>query len=68
MVGFDNFVDNGGYDYAGIYVWYFIKWYGFAKFLEIYWNECEWQGMIYDGFEKEAFQNYLRYASEHTEH
>lgn len=68
MVGFDNFVDNGWYDYAGIYVWYFIKRYGFAKFLEVYWNECERQGMIYDGFEKEALQNYLRYVSEHTEH
>ena len=68
LVGFDNFVDNGGYDYAGIYVWYFVKKYGLAKFLEVYREECEWQGMIYGGFEKEAIQNYLRYVSENTRH
>ena len=62
LIGFDNFVDEGGFDYAGIYVWYFVKKYGFAKFLEVYREECEWQGMIYDGFEKEAIQNYLRYV------
>lgn len=31
--------------------------FGFAKFLEVYREECEWQGMICDGFEKEAIQN-----------
>ena len=58
LVGFDNFVDNGGYDYAGIYVWYFIKKFGFDKFLEVYREECEWQGMIYDGFEAEAIREF----------
>ncbi len=61
LIGFDNFVDNGGYDYAGVYVWYFLKRYGSAKFLEVYRNECAWQEMIYDGFEQEAIKNYLRY-------
>lgn len=60
LIGFDNFVDNGGYDYAGIYVWYFVKQYGFEKFLEVYRGTYEWQGMIYDGFEKEAIYEYDR--------
>ena len=58
LVGFDNFVDNGGYDYAGIYVWHFIERFGFEKFLEVYCGECEWQGLIYDGFETEAIREF----------
>ena len=62
LVGFDNFADNQGYDYAGIYVWYFIKKFGFDKFIEIYCNKCEWQSMIYDGFEAEAIEGYIKYV------
>lgn len=58
LIGFDNFVDNGGYDYAGIYVWYFIQKYGFWKFLEVYRGECEWQILIYEGFEAEAIREF----------
>lgn len=58
LIGFDNFVDNGGYDYAGIYVWYFIKRFGFEKFLEAYCGECKWKKMIYEGFEKEAIHEF----------
>lgn len=68
LVGFDNFVDHGGYDYAGIYVWYFIQKYGLEKFLEVYREECEWQKMIYDGFEAEAIQGYFELVSEGTKH
>ena len=68
LVGFDNFVDNGGYDYAGIYVWYFIKKFGFDKFLEVYREERDWQRMIYDGFEAEAIQNYVKQANQNKEH
>lgn len=60
LVGFDNFVDNGGYDYAGIYVRYFIKRFGFEKFLEVYRGECEWQTLIYDGFEYEAIREFIK--------
>ena len=60
LIGFDNFVDNGGYDYAGIYVWYFIKRFGFEKFLEVYRGECEWQTLIYDGFEYEAIREFKK--------
>lgn len=59
-IGFDNFVDNQGYDYAGIYVWYFIKKFGFEKFIEVYRKECEWQALIYDGFEAEAINAFVR--------
>lgn len=56
LIGFENFADNGGYDYAGIYVWYFIERFGFEKFLEAYRGECDWQILIYDGFEAEAIK------------
>ena len=60
LVGFDSFVDNGGYDYAGIYVWYFIKRFGFEKFLEVYRGECEWQTLIFNGFEAEAIREFVK--------
>ena len=64
LIGFDNFADNGGYDYAGIYVWYFIKRFGFEKFLEVYRGECEWQELIYDGFEGEAIEAFAKEKQE----
>ena len=36
LIGFDNFVDNQGYDYAGIYVQHFIRKFGFEKVLSVY--------------------------------
>lgn len=60
LIGFDNFVDNGGYTYAGIYVWHFIKRFGFEKFLEVYRGEGEWQELIYDGFEKNAITLFIK--------
>lgn len=59
LLGFDNFADNQGYDYAGIYVWYFIQTFGFEKFVEVYRGDCEWQSLIYDGFEAEAIQAFV---------
>ena len=64
LSGFENFVDNQGYDYAGIYVWNFINTFGFGKFIEAYRGECEWQELIYDGFETEAIDAYIKYANE----
>ena len=60
LIGFDNFVDNGGDDYAGIYVWYFIQKYGFGKYLEVDRGECEWQELIYGGFEKDAITLFIK--------
>lgn len=64
LIDFDNFVDNQGYDYAGIYVWHFIKKFGFGKFIEAYRDECEWQELIYEGFESDAIDAYIKYAHE----
>lgn len=64
LIGFDNFVDNQGYDYAGIYVWYFIQTFGFEKFIDVYRGECEWQKLIYDNFELEAIQSFLSHKQE----
>ncbi len=58
FIGFDNFVDNQGYDYAGIYVKHFIRKFGFEKFLEVYRGDCGWQELIYDNFEWEAIREF----------
>ena len=60
LVGFDNFADNGGYDYAGMYVRHFIETYGFEKFVKVYRQECDWRELIYEGFEKEAIDIFLK--------
>lgn len=56
----DEFADNGGYDYAGIYVWYFIRKYGFEKFLAAYRNTVCTCEILPDGFEREAVAAYQR--------
>ena len=56
----DDFADNGGYDYAGIYVWYFIQKYGFEKFLAAYRKEICTCEILGEGFEKEAVRAYRR--------
>lgn len=58
LIGFDNFVDNQGYDYAGVYVRHFIRKFGFEKFIAAYRGEYEWQSMIYEGFEAEAIREF----------
>lgn len=56
----DEFADNGGYDYAGIYVWYFIRKYGFERFLDAYRNTVRTCEILPDGFEREAVAAYQR--------
>ena len=60
LTGFENFADSGGYDYAGIYVWYFMERYGFETFLEVYQGQREWEELIYDVFEAEAIEAFIR--------
>lgn len=55
----DAFYDNGGYDYAGIYVSYFIEKFGAENFIKAYKNEMDANNLIYDGFEKEAILTFL---------
>lgn len=57
---FDNFVDNGGYDYAGIYVSHFIEKYGFESFVSVYSGKAEISDYIYKGFEKEAIERFVK--------
>lgn len=56
------FADNGGYDYAGIYVWYFIKQFGFEEYLRVYKNQVKPEERIYPGFELEAIREYRKEA------
>lgn len=60
LIGFENFADNQGYDYAGIYVRHFILKFGFEKFLEVYRGNCSWQELIYKNFELEAIQAFIQ--------
>lgn len=59
----DEFVDYGGYDYAGIYVWYFIRKYGFEQFLAAYRNEIDTCEILPEGFEEEAVAAYRKEAN-----
>ena len=52
----ETFATNGGYDYSGVYVWYYIQRYGFAKFLELYTNAPGTCELIYEGFELDAIR------------
>ena len=58
-IGFDNFANNQGYDYAGIYVRHFIRKFGFETFVKAYRGECNWRKLIHEGFETEAIEAYL---------
>ncbi len=55
----DQFVENGGYDYAGVYVWYYIKNYGFHDFVNAYMNLVNLENRIFEGYEKEAINAYF---------
>ena len=57
-LGGNAFADEGGYDYAGIYVWYFIRRYGFEEFLKAYKNQSNISGKIPCGFERDAVREY----------
>ena len=56
----DSFADNGGYGYAGIYVWYFLKKYGTDIFMQAYQNKICAADRIYPGFEAEAISAYRK--------
>lgn len=58
LLGEDNFVDNGGYDYCGIYVWYFISRYGVQSFKNVYAGKESTDSYLYPTFEKEALENF----------
>lgn len=49
----ESFADRGGYDYAGVYVGYFIEKHGFGKFLELY-SHPEVESLLEASFEADA--------------
>lgn len=63
-VGAERFADHGGYDYGGIYVWYFLQRFGFECFLEAYRGERSPAEWLYDGFEREAIIAYRAQVGE----
>lgn len=58
----DAFYDNGGYDYAGIYVAYFMEKYGREAFLKAYKNQIDLSDYIKEGFEREAIKFFQKTA------
>lgn len=59
----DNFIENGGYDVAGIYVYWLFNKYGFEMFSKVYKNEIYINELIYPGFENEAITFYKNHIS-----
>ena len=49
-----DFPGNGGYDYAGAYVWYFMERYGLERFKRVYAGAEDASALLYPGFEREA--------------
>ena len=54
----EDFADFGGYDCAGIYVWYFIEKYGKDTFLKVYQDSCNIAQYLYSGYEYEAIYKF----------
>ncbi len=55
----DDFYDNGGYDYSGVYIRYFLKKYGTERFKKIYAGEDGLFQWIGEGFERDAIEDCL---------
>lgn len=55
----DKFAENGGYDYCGIYVWYFIQKYGIDNFKNVYSGKARVDEYLFSTFEKEAIKSYI---------
>lgn len=54
----DDFASNGGYQYSGIYVRYFMEKFGVDEFLKVYKGEKSADEYLYDGFEADAIKSY----------
>lgn len=57
------FAENGGYDYAGIYVWYLMEKCGMEKFLSFYRGECGLEELQDEAFEHQAIISYKKSLS-----
>lgn len=49
-----DFPGNGGYDYAGAYVWYLIERHGVERFKRVYAGAEDTAALLYPGFERDA--------------
>ena len=50
----EDFAGNGGYDYAGAYVWYLMDRHGAERFKRVYAGEEPASAVLYPGFERDA--------------
>lgn len=50
----EDFPGNGGYDWAGAYVWYLIERCGMERFKRVYAGEEPVSAVLYPGFERDA--------------
>ena len=60
MVGLndeDYFYENDGYNYSGVYVWYFLEKFGAEAFKKVYAGTESLEAYLYNGFEAEAIEN-----------
>lgn len=58
----EDFVGNGGYDYAGAYVWYAIQKAGMERFKRLYAGEEDVGQLLAPGFEREAVAAWQRHC------
>lgn len=63
LIGEEDFVNNGGYDYAGIYVWYFIEKFGFDVFKRVYMGLEQTEKYLYPEFEEEAVISFRKHSN-----
>ncbi len=68
LIGEEDFVNNGGYDYAGIYVWYFIEKFGFDVFKRVYMGLEQTGKYLYPEFEEEAIIAFRRRSNRKGAH
>lgn len=60
LIGEEDFADNGGYDYAGVYVWYFIEKFGADIFKRVYMGLEQSEKYLYPEFEEEAVKEFRK--------
>lgn len=64
LIGEEDFADNGGYDYAGVYVWYFIEKFGADIFKRVYMGLEQSGKYLYPEFEEEAVKEFRKRGNE----
>lgn len=60
LFGEENFVNNGGYDYAAIYVWYFMEKYGLESLKKVCMGLEQAERYLSPRFEEDAIAAFLK--------